>query len=61
MELLNWLRKPLRWWIGIALIVLGTVLVRGVDGCEYCVPFGAGIIFLGLAIATLFGSVSGGS
>jgi hypothetical protein len=57
MELLNWLKKPLRWWIGIALIVLGTILVRGVDGCEYCVPFGASVIFLGLMAVLFFGKL----
>jgi len=55
MELLNWLKKPLSWWAGIALIIVGTVLVRGVEGCEYCVPFGAALIFTGLAMVMVFG------
>ena len=57
MELLNWFKKPLRWWMGIALIVLGTVLVRGVEGCAYCVEAGATLIFMGLMAVLLFGKV----
>lgn len=57
MELLNWLKKPLSWWIGMALTVAGTILMRGVDGCSYCVELGGAIVFIGLAIVLFFGKV----
>ena len=55
MELLNWFKKPLRWWFGILLIVVGTIFVRGIEGCSYCVEAGATAIFLGLMAVLLFG------
>ncbi|EAT11296.1 hypothetical protein HF888_14255 [Bermanella marisrubri] len=57
MELLNWFKKPVKWWAGLALIVVGMPLVRGVEGCENCKLFGAIIIFTGLAMVMLFGKV----
>jgi len=56
-ELLNWFKKPLKWWAGLALIVVGTIFVRGVEGCEYCVPMGALLTFTGIAMALFFGKV----
>ena len=57
MELLNWFKKPLNWWGGLALIIGGTWLVRGVDGFESAVPVGATAIFIGLAMVLFFGKV----
>lgn len=57
MELLNWFKKPLKWWVGLALIIAGTPLVRGIEDCENCKLFGAIIIFTGLAMVMLFGKV----
>jgi len=57
MELLNWFKKPLRWWIGIVLIIAGTVLMRGIDGCHYCVEAGGITVFLGLVAVLFFGKL----
>ena len=57
MELLNWFKKPLNWWLGLALVINGTWLVRGVEGWEYGVVIGATSIFVGLIMVTVFGKV----
>ena len=57
MELLNWFKKPLNWWLGLALVINGTWLVRGVDGWQYSVEIGATSIFVGLVMIVVFGKV----
>jgi hypothetical protein len=57
MELLNWFKKPLNWWLGLALIVNGTWLVRGVEGWESAVPIGAASIVAGLVMVVFFGKL----
>lgn len=57
MELLNWFKKPLNWWLGLALVINGTWLVRGVDGWQYSVEIGATSIFVGLIMIVVFGKV----
>ena len=56
-ELLNWFKKPLNWWLGLALVINGTWLVRGVDGWQYSVEIGATSIFVGLIMIVVFGKV----
>ncbi len=57
MELLNWFKKPLNWWLGLALIVNGTWLVRGVEGWENAVPVGATSIVVGLVMVVFLGKL----
>jgi hypothetical protein len=57
MELLNWFKKPLNWWIGLALVINGTWLVRGVQGWESAVPIGGTSIAVGLLMVVVFGKV----
>ncbi len=57
MELLNWFKKPLNWWLGIALVVNGTWLVRGIDGWAGAVPVGATSIVVGLLMVVFLGKV----
>ncbi len=57
MGLLDWFKKPLNWWLGMLLIVSGTVLVRGIDGWESSVPVGAISIFVGITMVVFFGKV----
>lgn len=57
MELLNWFKKPLNWWLGLALVINGTWLVRGVDGWQYSVEIGATSIVVGLVMVIVFGKV----
>lgn len=57
MELLNWFKKPLNWWLGLVLIINGTYLVRGVEGWDSAVPVGATSIVVGLLMVVFFGKV----
>lgn len=57
MELLNWFKKPLNWWLGLVLIINGTWLVRGIEGFEAAVPLGATSIVVGLTMVLFFGKV----
>ena len=57
MELLNWLKKPLNWWLGILLIINGTYLVRGIEGWSASVPIGATSIVVGLFLVLFFGKI----
>ena len=57
MELLNWFKKPLNWWLGLALVINGTWLVRGIDGWQYSVEIGATSIVVGLVMVIVFGKV----
>jgi len=57
MELLNWFKKPLNWWLGLVLVINGTYLVRGVEGWDYAVPIGALSIVIGLLMVLFFGKV----
>ncbi len=57
MELLNWFKKPLNWWLGLVLVINGTYLVRGVEGWDAAVPVGATSIVVGLVMVLFFGKV----
>ena len=57
MELLNWFKKPLNWWLGLVLVINGTYLVRGVEGWDAAVPVGAASIVVGLVMVLFFGKV----
>ena len=57
MELLNWFKKPLNWWLGLALVVNGTWLVRGIEGWVYSVPVGAISIVVGLLMVVMLGRI----
>ena len=57
MELLNWFKKPLNWWLGLVLIINGTYLVRGVEGWGSAVPVGATSIVVGLLMVVFCGKV----
>lgn len=57
MELLNWFKKPLKWWAGLVLIVLGTILMRQVYTWEWAQAVGGGVVFVGIVMVLLFGRV----
>jgi len=57
MELLNWFKKPLNWWLGLVLVINGTYLVRGVEGWDAAVPVGAASIVVGLVMVLFFGKI----
>ena len=59
MELLNWFKKPLNWWLGLVLVINGTWLVRGVAGWESAVPVGAISIVVGLVMLVFLGKLNG--
>lgn len=57
MELLNWFKKPIKWWIGFVLIILGTVLMRQVYVWSWAQPVGGCAVFVGIVMVLLFGRV----
>lgn len=57
MELLNWFKKPLNWWLGLALVINGGYLVRGIDGWDAAIPVGAASIVVGLVMIVFLGKV----
>ena len=57
MELLNWFKKPINWWLGMLLVINGTYLVRGIEGWAYAVPVGATSIIVGLTMMVFFGKI----
>lgn len=57
MELLNWFKKPFKWWIGFTFIVLGTILMRQVHTWAWTQPVGATMVFVGIVMVLLFGRV----
>lgn len=57
MELLNWFKKPLKWWVGLAFIVLGTILMRQVHDFEWAQTVGGLIVFVGIVMVLLFGRI----
>lgn len=52
---------PAKWWIGLALIVLGTVLMRQVYSWEWAQAVGGGVVFVGIVMVLLFGRVKQGT
>lgn len=57
MELLNWFKKPIKWWVGLVLIILGTVLMRQVYVWPWAQPVGGCAVFVGIVMVLLFGRV----
>jgi membrane-bound ClpP family serine protease len=57
MELLKWFKKPVKWWVGLLLIVLGTILMRQVYVWEWAQPVGGATVFVGIVMVLLFGRV----
>jgi hypothetical protein len=57
MELLNWFKKPINWWIGLALVINGTWLLRDTNGWEHSVVVGGISVVLGLILVMVFGRV----
>ena len=58
MELLNWFKKPLKWWTGLTLIVLGTLLMRQAYVWPWAQPVGGGVVFIGIVMMLLFGRIN---
>lgn len=57
MELLNWFKKPLEWWLGLALVVIGTIVMRQVHSVDWAQPVGGVLVFVGIIIVLMFGRV----
>ncbi|WP_283789133.1 hypothetical protein QNI23_015535 [Bermanella sp. WJH001] len=58
MELLNWFKKPLKWWMGLTLIVLGTILMRQTYVWSWAQPVGGCVVFVGIVMVLLFGRIN---
>lgn len=58
MELLNWFKKPLKWWLGLVLIVAGTILMRQAYVWSWAQPVGGGVVFIGIVMMLLFGRIN---
>jgi len=57
MELLNWFKKPLKWWLGLALVVIGTIVMRQVHSADWAQPLGGALVFVGIIMVLLFGRI----
>jgi len=55
MELRYWFKKSIKWWIGLAFIILGTVVMRQVGVIPYAQEVGGAMVFLGLGMVLFFG------
>lgn len=55
MELLHWFKKSTKWWIGLAIIILGTIVMRQVGIVPYAQEIGATMVFIGLVMVLFFG------
>ena len=58
MELLNWFKKPLKWWLGLVLIVIGTIVMRQTGVWPWAQPVGGGVVFIGIVMMLLFGRIN---
>ena len=58
MELLNWFKKPLKWWMGLTLIVLGTIVMRQAYVWSWAQPVGGFMVFVGIVMMLLFGRIN---
>ena len=55
MEILNWFKKSYKWWLGLALIILGTLVMRQVGSVPYAQEVGGAMVFIGLGMILFFG------
>lgn len=58
MELLNWFKKPIKWWVGLALIIAGTIVMRQAGVWSWAQSVGAGVVFVGIVMVLLFGRIN---
>lgn len=57
MGLLTWFKKPLKWWLGLTLVVFGTLIMRQVHVWEWAQVAGASMVFVGIVMVLLFGRI----
>jgi len=55
MELLHWFKKSTKWWLGLGLIILGTIVMRQVGSVPYAQEVGGAMVFIGLGMVLFFG------